>query len=183
MPNEYRCRDSKATTRTNSRRRPTASHRGSTLTVETASKRTSTVTRACRMPTLDEEIALNVSEDDAAQACRTAISKLGWNVVEESDAALVAEEAYERSTSDWFPVNLRLRIIGNGRSTSVVLLSASIAGYGPLERNHLRRQLDLAKAHVALAVMRGRAGEHTALITAELQRHLGEVQRRLMGLD
>jgi hypothetical protein len=135
------------------------------------------------MPKLDEKIALNVSEHDAAQACRAAISKLGWQLLEESDTALVAEEAHEPSTSDSFPVKLTLRIAGSGRSTSVVLLSASTARYGPLQRNHLRRQLDLAKAHVARAAIRDRAGEHTALIRAELQRHLAEVQRRLMGLD
>jgi len=114
--------------------------------------------------------------DAAEQACRRAISDLGWRLLEDDGRRLVVKEVSPKVTSFTWAAKVEVMIEEDGDG-SEVLLNGSITGMGPVQKGHLRGQLgalrnkiDLAAQDVAAA---GSGGNGKAEISGELERLAG----------
>ena len=90
------------------------------------------------MSKLSEEVQLNVPQAQAQQACSDAISKLGWKS-ETSGSAIVAKPGM--GLTKW-PSKLTIGVADAGGSASTVTIDGSIWGFGPVQKGHLRKDIE-----------------------------------------
>jgi hypothetical protein len=144
-------------------------------------------------------LELDLSADVAGQACRRAISDLGWRVLEDEGARLVVKEVSPQTTSFTWSAKIEVAIQENG-SSSEILLNGSITGMGPIQKGHLRGQVGALKNKIALEAQDASADSKSAPgsdeISGELERLAGlhkdgvltdqefaRAKARLLGLD
>ena len=89
------------------------------------------------MSKLSEQITVAAPADQAKQACRDAISGLGWKSEDEGDA-IVAKPGM--SATAW-PSKLTITVADAGGSSSVNV-DGSIMGFGPVQKKHLQKRME-----------------------------------------
>jgi len=97
-------------------------------------------------------LEMEVTEDDAAAACRAALRDLGWRSTAEDGALLGEEDPAHLHCHSW-PASARLQIQApeEGRSTRVAI-QVTVPGAGPISSRHAsERSRALARAIVARA--------------------------------
>jgi hypothetical protein len=95
------------------------------------------------MSKLSEQIAVGGSADEAKQACRDAITGLGWKS-EEEGGAIVAKPGM--SATAW-PSKLTIGVTDAGGSATVNI-DGSIYGFGPVQKKHLKKRMEEFRAAV-----------------------------------
>ena len=86
------------------------------------------------MSKLSEQITVGGSADEAKQACRDAISGLGWKSSEE-DGAIVAKPGM--SATAW-PSKLTISAADDG----TLNVDGHIYGVGPVQKKHLQKRME-----------------------------------------
>jgi hypothetical protein len=88
--------------------------------------------------------------DRAEQACRSAISTLGWRLLEDEGSRLVTKEVTPHVAKMTWAAKVEVLIQQEG-SGSNVELNGSITGMGPIQKNHLKGQIGALKNNIGLA--------------------------------
>lgn len=100
-------------------------------------------------------IALEVSPEEAREACREAVASLHWELTETAERRLLAREDPARlSCRDW-PAEIEVEIDPAPENTTAITLACSVPGIGPLSSRHLHSSL----ASLEGAIRRRLAGE------------------------
>lgn len=88
----------------------------------------------------DASVRLELGRPAALQACREAVSALGWAAREVDGPNLVAEEDPAGLCCVVWPVEVAVEIIAEGDS-SLLELTATTPGRGPIQQRQLRERL------------------------------------------
>lgn len=118
---------------------------------------------------------MDLPADAVEQACRSAISDIGWRLLEDDGRRFVVKEVSSKSTSFTWAAKVEVVIEEDGDG-SQVLLNGSITGMGPVQKGHLRGQLGALRNKVDLAAQNAaaaRSGGNGAEISSELERLAG----------
>jgi hypothetical protein len=120
---------------------------------------------------------VDLPAEAAEQACRRAISALGWRLLEDDGRRLVVKEVSPKVTSFTWAAKVEVVVEGDGDG-SEVLLNGSITGMGPVQKGHLRGQLGALKNKIDLAAQDATASDGSGAagvveISGELERLAG----------
>lgn len=97
-----------------------------------------------------DSLSLDVSYPEAEQACRRAISQLGWRVLDDEGDRLVVKEVTPHVAKMTWAAKVEL-LIEHSDLRTVVQLNGSITGMGPVQKNHLKGQVGALKNNIGLA--------------------------------
>jgi hypothetical protein len=122
-------------------------------------------------------LQIDLPADAAEQACRRAISDLGWRLLEDDGRRLVVKEVSPKATSFTWAAKVEV-VVEEASAGSEVLLNGSITGMGPVQKGHLRGQLGALRNKIDLAAQDAAADDGTAgggvgEISGELERLAG----------
>jgi hypothetical protein len=115
--------------------------------------------------------------DAAEQACRRAISELGWRLLEDDGRRLVVKEVSPKATSFTWAAKVEI-VVEEGGAGSEILLNGSITGMGPVQKGHLRGQLGALRNKIDLAAQDAAADDGDSRagvgeVSGELERLAG----------
>lgn len=122
-----------------------------------------------------DNLRLEISADAAEQACRRAISEMGWRVLEDDGRRLVAKEITPQSINFTWSAKVEILIEEDG-SVSAIQLNGSITGMGPIQKGHLKGQVGALKNKIGLAAGATASENSRGDISAELER-LADLQK------
>ena len=97
-----------------------------------------------------DTLELDLPAGAAEQACRRAISELGWRLLEDEGRRLVVKEVSPKVTSFTWAAKVEV-VIKENSAGSEILLNGSITGMGPVQNGHLRGQLGALRNRIGLA--------------------------------
>jgi hypothetical protein len=122
-------------------------------------------------------LQVDLPADAAEQACRRAISDLGWRLLEDDGRRLVVKEVSPKATSFTWAAKVEVVVEAAGVG-SEILLNGSITGMGPVQKGHLRGQLGALRNKIDLAAQDaaaddGASGAGVGEISGELERLAG----------
>ena len=89
------------------------------------------------MSKISEQISVAGSADEAKQACRNAISGLGWKAEDEGDA-IVAKPGLGVTA---MPSKLTISV-SDGGGSSTVNVDGRIYGVWPVQKKHLKKRME-----------------------------------------
>lgn len=112
---------------------------------------------------------MDLPADAVEQACRRAISDLGWRLLEDDGRRLVVKEVSPKATSFTWSAKVEVVVEEVGAS-SEVLLNGSITGMGPVQKGHLRGQLGALRNKIDLAAQDAAAEDGVGEVSGELER-------------
>ncbi len=99
-----------------------------------------------------QSFQLPVSGATTLKLCQEVAIQLGWRVLEVSSARISVKEVSPQVTSFTWPARIDIEIKSNGQEKSHLQLYGSIAGAGPIQRNHLQGQMGRFLNHLSLLV-------------------------------
>ena len=108
-----------------------------------------------------DTLQVDLPVDAAEQACRRAISDLGWRLLEDDGGRLVVKEVSPKATSFTWAAKVEV-VVEDAGAGSEILLNGSITGMGPVQKGHLRGQLGALRNKIDLAAQDAAAEEGTA---------------------
>ena len=112
--------------------------------------------------------------DAVEQACRRAISGLGWRLLEDERRRLGVKEISPNAVSFTWAAKVEI-VIDEAGPDCRILLNGSITGLGPVQKGHLRGQVGALRNKIELATkdVGTDAAGGNALISGELERLAG----------
>lgn len=124
-----------------------------------------------------DSLQLSLSAAASERACRSAISELGWRILEDEGLRIVTKEVTPQSINFTWAAKIEVLIEGND-TESRVQLNGSITGMGPVQKGHIRGQVGALKNKIGL-VAQDRPGrtEPRVDVGAELER-LGDLHEK-----
>jgi hypothetical protein len=121
-------------------------------------------------------LRVDLSADAAEQACRRAISELGWRLLEDDGRRLVVKEVSPKATSFTWAAKIEV-LVEEDDGGAALLLNGSITGMGPVQKGHLRGQVGALRNKIGLAAhdaaADGRTDQGPGEISGELERLAG----------
>jgi hypothetical protein len=105
-----------------------------------------------------DSLRVAVDADAAEQACRAAISELGWRVLEDDGRRLVTKEVTPQAISFTWSAKIEVLVEEDG-DESEIRLNGSITGMGPVQKGHLKGQVGALKNKIGLAAQDSHAVE------------------------
>lgn len=97
------------------------------------------------------ELSVNLPQTASLAACREAIARLGWRVASQDELGVVCEEVLQGGLSFTSPVRVEIRLAGGTDGPTRVFLSASNFGFGPIQANHVRKQVQALGEQIEVA--------------------------------
>lgn len=93
------------------------------------------------MPKQQLSVNLNLTPSRSLQAFQRAAAQIGWQILSSSHSELLCQEVVNMPATHW-PAKVTIRAVASGDSGSQVSLDGTIAGYGPIQSNHLKQSLE-----------------------------------------
>lgn len=93
------------------------------------------------MPKQQLSVNLDLPPSRSLQAFQRAAAQMGWQILSSSHAELVCQEVVNMPATHW-PTKVTISAVASGGSGSQVMLDGSIAGFGPIQSNHLKQSLE-----------------------------------------
>jgi hypothetical protein len=93
------------------------------------------------MSKLEQQFVLSVDGEVAIRLCREVSADFGWRVLESSSQSISIKEVAPQSTSFTWPARIDIKIRSSSKSQCSIQLNGSVAGMGPIQRNHLQGQM------------------------------------------
>lgn len=94
------------------------------------------------MSKLEQQFGLSVDGEVAIRLCREVSAGFGWRVLESSSQSISIKEVAPQSTSFTWPARIDIKIRSSSMSQCSIQLNGSVAGMGPIQRNHLQGQME-----------------------------------------
>jgi len=91
------------------------------------------------MSKLSDELSLELPLEQASLACRSAIASIGWNIKSMDDRRIVPKVGVGISRN---PSNIEVLLASTDDSRTTVTLNGSIVGIGPVQKSHLRGEMN-----------------------------------------
>lgn len=89
---------------------------------------------------LTDDFPMDVALDDAGRACRSAVAGLGWHVA--SGESNQIEVALKPGPTTWPSTKISISLVATTSARTLVTLDGRrIGGYGPVQKQHLRRSM------------------------------------------
>jgi hypothetical protein len=128
-------------------------------------------------------LELDVSNEEAVEACRAAAGRLRWKLARDRADRLVIKEARQWTTeSTVWPVKIEVKFDSSDPTT--LHLKGSCAGVGPIQSNHVKEQLAVFASEVEHgASQRGASGAASALGGTDLSQLQGLAERQQLKKD
>lgn len=96
-----------------------------------------------------QSLHLDLEPSKAMTACRRAVSEMGWRVLEESEAGLVAKEEATTAIKFTWPAKIEVVLSPEEPGTSIEL--RAVGGMGPIQAGHLKGQMGALQNKIILA--------------------------------
>jgi hypothetical protein len=93
------------------------------------------------MPKQQLSVNLDLSPSRILQEFQRAAVQTGWQILSSSHSELVCQEVVNMPATHW-PAKVMIRAVTSGGSGSQVTLDGTIAGFGPIQSNHLKQSLE-----------------------------------------
>jgi hypothetical protein len=100
------------------------------------------------MSKLSDELFLQLPLEHASQACRSAIANIGWNIKSMDDRRIVPKVGVGISRN---PSNIEVLLTSHDDSGTIVTLNGSIMGIGPVQKSHLRGEMNRLRNAIEVA--------------------------------
>lgn len=100
------------------------------------------------MSKLGDDFVLDASSDEASRICRSAVATVGWNIKSIEPRRIVPKVGV--GLTRW-PSKIEILLSEAGDSHTTVTLHGSIGGVGPLQKSHLRGQMNRLRNAIEVA--------------------------------
>ena len=100
------------------------------------------------MPKQQQNLTLNFPAAMAVRACEQAIASLGWRMTGQTPTGLACVEVSPEVGVFAWPVNVDIALSGGQDPPTAVTMFGSNSGWGPIQSNHLRKQMGLLVARI-----------------------------------
>ena len=104
--------------------------------------------RTRNMTKLTDELAIDLPLDAASLACRSAIATVGWNIKSVRPHRIVPKIGV--GLTRW-PSKIEVLLAQADESRTTVTLNGSIGGYGPIQKNHLKGEMNRLRNAIEVA--------------------------------
>ena len=105
------------------------------------------------MSKLSEELRLDLPLESASLVCRNAVAGIGWNLKSVEPHRIVAKVGVGISRN---PSNIEVLLTPVADGKTVVVLSGSIMGVGPLQKRHLTGEMNRLRNAIEVAAAQPR---------------------------
>jgi hypothetical protein len=95
-----------------------------------------------------EEFRLAGSFTDMRAVCHQAFAAMGWSVTAETATSVSGKEPFKLLSFHW-PATVRVEVAALPDGSIGVRLEGSVFGFGPIQNNHLQRQLTTVRDLIA----------------------------------
>ncbi len=95
---------------------------------------------------------LSTSKAEALEVSREVAVRMGWRVFDMSSSSLTIKEASKHTKSFTWPARIEISIKSVADDICEITLDGSIAGAGPIQRNHLKGQMGRVLNDLSLSI-------------------------------
>jgi hypothetical protein len=108
------------------------------------------------MSKLSDELSIDLTPEQASLACRSAIASIGWNIKSLDDRRIVPKVGVGVSRN---PSNIEVLLASTDGSRTTITLNGSIVGIGPLQKSHLRGEMNRLRNAIEVAASKTHTAE------------------------
>jgi hypothetical protein len=101
-----------------------------------------------------DELTLNLPLGTSRAACQSAAAGPGWRVTRQEETSLACMEIAQPGMSFTNPAQVEIALASTGDSSTRVVLRGSNFGFGPIQSNHVKRQVRALRQQIEQAASR-----------------------------
>ena len=127
-----------------------------------------------------DKFRLSLSSSDASRACRDAVAKLGWKMLEERETCLVCQRA--TNLLHW-ATKVDIRLAPETSTATRVSLYGSMFGWGKMSEGHLKGEVGVLRGAIEGSAAKMQQHLQPAPLACEQREPSAKVERGAMPTD